>query len=110
MLLDSDVCDLHDSTKTVPEKSRTRCVELESNEKELGKGISLMASREFSFMSREEIPHFLMSVPLIPKNCWNFFTFTSKLMFMAIIKFKVQIPHVSEFHRFRQKQSFADDS
>ena len=83
MLLESDVYDLHGSTKTVPEKSRTRCVELVSNEKELGEGISLMASHEFPFMSREEIPHSLMSVPLtlIPKNCWNFFTFTSKLMF-----------------------------
>lgn len=77
MLLDSDVYDLHGSTKTVPEKSRTRCVELVSNEKELGEGISLMASHEFPFMSREEIPPFsdVCSSNSNPKELLEFFHF-----------------------------------
>ena len=75
MLLDSDVYDLHDSTKTVPEKSRTRCVELESNEKELGEGISLVAWHEFPCMSREEIPPFSDVCSSNPKELLEFFHF-----------------------------------
>ena len=75
MLLDSDVYDLHGSTKTVPEKSRTRCVKFESNEKELGEGISLVAWHEFPCMSREEIPPFSDVCSSNSKELLEFFHF-----------------------------------